>query len=410
MMERNNSSRVYSFSSVKGNVNTVNLLRRSLTKDVGKNFLIFSGAPGTGKSTCAEITGLYKTCDNPGDNAEPCLQCKACTSNIKALQTTGVGVNLIKKNLGRFNSKRDVEEMIKEIFVLQSPIGNNIYILEEFHALDEACQTAMLEEIDRLESNVMVIICTTKLYKLLPELRSRALVFNFNRLNNSEAKMLIDTYSRRKGYNVPNEVASLVISKSKGIPRDIVNLLDFIARTNPSMEEISDFLGYVSTNDFTDLLYCMTLGMKDTVECLENLTARYTYDVLLEQFKYYITDVMFYVTGGITGSLDRRDTKVIREVFDEPKIFKVCAILEKHSVYNTTEADFRMLMIKIRQTIVDKKVSDIVKDNLSLASQQKVRAQQTIQATKELEKELKGNGNNLGKMSLEDFTNFNIKV
>ena len=48
--------------------------------------------------------------------------------------------------------------------------------------------------------------------------------------------------------------------------------------------------------------------MKDTVECLENLTARYTYDVLLEQFKYYITDVMFYVTGGITGSLDRRDT------------------------------------------------------------------------------------------------------
>lgn len=405
-MDVNKSTRIYSFSNVKGNVNTVNLLRRSLIKDLGKNFLIFSGAPGTGKSTCAEIVGLYKTCDNPGDNAEPCLECKACVSNVRALQTTGVGVNLIKKNLGRFNSKKDVEEMIKEIFVLQSPIGNNVYILEEFHALDEICQTAMLEEIDRLEENVTVIICTTKLFKLLPELRSRGLKFDFNRLNNSESKMLVDTYSARKGYNVPNEISNLVISKSKGIPRDMVNLLDFIARTNPSLDEISDFLGHVGTNNFSDLIYSMTLGMKETVETLETLSARYTYDVLLEQFKYYITDVMFYVTGGITGSLDRRDTKVIRDIFDEPKVFKICAMLEKHSVYNTTEADFRMLMIRIRQTVVDKRVSDIVRGNMELASQQKVQANQTVQSRKDLEKELKGNAKNLGKMSLEDFTNF----
>ena len=400
-------NRVYNFSKVVGNVSTVRLLRRGLATRSLKNFIILNGIPGTGKSTCGEIAGLYLTCDNPSDDGEPCGKCNSCVSNIRALQTTGVSEHLVKINLGRHNSKKEVEQMIKEIFVLESPLGNNVYLLEEAHVLNDECQTALLEEIDRLDENVYVIICTTKAHRLLPELRSRALQYNFTRLNAKESKMLFDMTCQRLGLTGTPEVESLIIRKARGVARDLVTLTDFIASTKPSVEELSDFLGYVSTNDFSDLLEAMSLGTKEMVQQLDYMNSRYSYDVLLEQFNVYVSDAMFYVSGGITGPLDRKDTKVIRELLNEPKLFKIMSILEKHSVYNTTEAEFRMLMLKVSRVILEKKMSDIVRENIQNASEQKMQARKTADFREQLSRNMsKNNNQSLSKMSMEDFSRF----
>lgn len=400
-------NRIYNFSKVVGNVSTVRLLRRGLATQSLKNFVILNGIPGTGKSTCGEIAGLYLTCDNPGDDGEPCGKCNSCVSNIRALQTTGVSTNLVKINLGRRNSKKDVEEIIKEIFVLKNPIGNNVYLLEEAHVLNDECQTALLEEIDRLDENVYVIICTTKAHRLLPELRSRALQYNFTRLNTKESKMLFDMTCQRLGLTGSPEVESLIIRKARGVARDLVTLTDFIASTKPSVDELSDFLGYVSSNDFSNLLEAMSLGTKEMVDQLDYMNSRYSYDVILEQFNVYISDAMFYVSGGIVGPLDRKDTKVIRELLNEPKLFKIMSILEKYSVYGTTEAEFRMLMLKVSRVLIEKKMSDIIKDNLQNASEQKMQAQKTSHFREELSRNMsKTASKSLNKMSMEDFSKF----
>ncbi|GAA0101686.1 DNA polymerase III subunit gamma/tau [Paraclostridium bifermentans] len=400
-------NRIYSFSKVIGNVSTVRLLRRGLATRSLKNFIILNGIPGTGKSTCGEIAGLYLTCDNPSDDGEPCGVCKSCASNIRALQTTGVSTNLIKVNLGRRNSKRDIEELIKEIFVLQSPIGNNVYLLEEAHVLNDECQTALLEEIDRLDDNVYVIICTTKAYRLLPELRSRALQYNFTRLNPKESKMLFDMTCERLGLTSNKEVESLIVRKSRGVARDLVTLTDFIASTKPTVEELSNFLGYVSTNDFSDLLEAMSIGTKEMVAQLEYMNGKYTYDVILEQLNVYVSDALFYVSGGIVGPFDRRDTKTIRELLTEAKLYKIMSILEKYSVYNTTEAEFRMLMLKISRVILDKKMSDIVRDNLENASEQKIQAKNTANFREQISRDASKKSNkNLNKMSIEEFSKY----
>ena len=57
--------RIYNFDRVIGNTGTVNVIKTSLRDGVFNNFTIFSGLPGTGKSTCAEISALALTCEHP---------------------------------------------------------------------------------------------------------------------------------------------------------------------------------------------------------------------------------------------------------------------------------------------------------------------------------------------------------
>lgn len=394
--------RLYRFSDVVGNITSVGLIRKSLERKSFKNFTIFTGLPGTGKSTCAEIAGLQLTCDNPV-GGEPCLVCRNCKSNYNALQKTGIGVNLIKKNLGLFNSKKDMQELIKEIFVLESPIGNSVYILEEIHALDDIAQTALLEEIDRLPKNVYVIVCTTKPYKLLGELRSRALEFNFNRLTATESKLLFDKTCHRLGYGQSDkETEGMIINKSRGIPRDMVKLIEFIGSTNPSTREVADFLGFINSEDFTNLLNMTTIGLKETVEVIDDLLQRYTYDLVIDQLKAYVSDVMFYVTGGIQGNLTKKDVKTLKQIMTKQKVFKICKVLEPMSARTSTEVDLKMAVVKIAQLMKDKEVLDVIRNNSRDSAEQKMKARNLNTTSKKLNIE---GTNTLAKMSQADLEN-----
>ena len=52
--------RIYNFDEVIGNVATITVMRQSLSTGIFPAISVFSGAYGTGKSTCAEIVSLSK--------------------------------------------------------------------------------------------------------------------------------------------------------------------------------------------------------------------------------------------------------------------------------------------------------------------------------------------------------------
>ena len=154
--------RLYKFDDVIGNSQTVTILRQSVINHSFKQISVFSGMYGTGKSTCAEITGLALTCKEPV-NGNPCLLCDNCRSTLSALRTTGASSHVIKINVAQKNTKADVDEMIRDIFILKASDTRVVYIIEEAHALSDAQQTALLEELDKIPEGVFVIFCTTKL-------------------------------------------------------------------------------------------------------------------------------------------------------------------------------------------------------------------------------------------------------
>lgn len=383
--------RIYSFKDLIGNKNSVDLIRTSLERNTLDNFIILSGITGTGKSSSAEIIGLSKTCDSPV-NGEACLQCPSCIANLKALApgASGKSANLIKVNLGRINSKKDIEELIKEIFILESPLGNSVYILEEAHALDAIpnAQTALLEEIERLSSNVFVVMCTTRPYRIIEELRDRAITYSFNRLNQQECKLLFDNTCKKLGIEkISKNTESMIIRKSKGVPRVLVKMVDYVYKNSPTEKQLESYFGFVGTEVFSQLLSTMELGMADTSKYLDELLATYSYDMLVEQFKDYVLRALFYLTGNIDDYLTSYDKKMIKELLDGPKIFKICKLVKSISPRTCTENDFKYLMIEVAQVVKNKKVLDILKDNTQNASQQKMDAQNLQGEIKKLELE-----------------------
>ena len=372
--------RIYNFDEVIGNVATITVMRQSLSTGIFPAISVFSGAYGTGKSTCAEIVSLCLTCDHENCN-NPCGTCTNCRTNIKALQTTGKSANIEKINVGQKNTKNDVDEIIHNIFSLDAGAKNKVFIIEEAHSLNEAQQTALLEELDKIPLGVHVIFCTTKPTKLLPELRSRAITFTFNRLNNSESAALLEKLCVQNRIALADDIKNVVLDYAKGVPRQIVNLVEFIAKGDFESQTITEFLGVIDDETFIDLFESMqSNNFLIMINCLDNILKHYTLDLIIEQLKNFTLKVLFLREGGITDNFTSQEVKRVNQIFKNVDILGLNQIVYSIA-YNATEADFKYKIIKIRQLILNKKMSDIIQDNLINASAQQRRAKVIQQDT-----------------------------
>lgn len=390
--------RIYNFNKVVGNTTTVKLIKGSLSNNRFPRFSICAGLPGTGKSTCANIAALSLTCENP-INGEPCLKCESCKKNIEAIENTGQTSNVVCKNLAATKSRKDVLELIEEIFVLQPIMGNKVYVLGEFHCLSSADQSAFLEEIDRLDDNTYIILTTSKVNKLLKEIRSRGITFNFNRLNEKECKLLFDntceTLNANKG---TRKVFNQLYEYSRGIPRDLVNLIEFVNENEPTEEEINDFLQRISSEQFSLLLGTLYDDLAQGIELLEEMLNKYNIDLLIEQFKNYIVNLTFYAVADIKGTLTKKDIEYLGNAINPSAIYKI-SIMMKGLNTNSSESDFKLAMIQVGMMLKNKKVSDVYALNNSMASKQNVNSKKLHSEINKMEQESKDA--NLGKLDKE---------
>lgn len=404
MEQQKGIKRRYQFRDLIGNVGTINLIRNSLKNKTFPNFVILSGLPGTGKSSSAEISALYLTCEQPRDNGEPCLQCPSCIANLKALQTTGESTSLKKINLGVKDSNTNINELIKNIFKLQH-VGNTVYILEEAHSLTKQEQTALLEEIDR-NRGAYVIMVTTRPYSLLEELRSRGTSFNFGRLKKPEAKLLIDKLCEEGNYSFTQHVKDLIIANAKSVPRDIVKLSGFISANEFNSADIESFLGYIDHRHFEAILRICSKDLYSLDSYLEEILSEYTPDTLLVKFKEYMVNAVLKSEGGVTDVLGarRKDTELFREL-GFTKMFKISQIIDGYKTSEITETDFKMMVLKIRQVILDSDLTGIVKNKRTEGMKQSVESVKSFQDQKQVSRIL----NNAEKVKSSILTKDSLK-
>jgi DNA polymerase III gamma/tau subunit len=368
--------RIYRFSDLVGNKVTVSMLKRGLANNTLKNFLIFSGVMGTGKSTSAEIVGLSLTCENPVEG-EACLECSSCKSNLKALRGSGTGLNLVKKNIARLKSKDDMNELVNEVFTLQGAVGNLVYIFEEIQELSQSNQNVLLDELDRLSENTYVILTTTRPYKLTPEIRSRAITYPFLRLSQQEAKILFEKVTTRMGISkIGVRAQNLILKYAKGIPRDIVKLIEFVRDNRPTEDELRVFLGSVSNAAFLDYFQsCLAGNIRDIKFSCDGLLTEHSLDTIIFQLKDFIGEVIFYLKEGTSEEFTKEETQIIDNIFNESIAFKISTMVEKLDG-SYSEADFRLFSIRLSQ--VNKSKSSIFEEDSKRASEQRIEAQRVF--------------------------------
>lgn len=381
--------RIYAFDQLIGNQHCISILKTCITQGTLPHFTIFHGIGGTGKSTCAEITALAMTCQHTM-NGSPCLECTSCKSNLDAIKSGTKSSTVAKINLGRENTKTDVDRMIKEIFTLQSSERNCVYILEEAHALSTALQTSLLEEIDRLDSKTYIILCTTKLNDLIPELRSRAVLFQFKRLTDKESRLLLDKYLQDNRISMEEEAKLAILNYTKGIPREIVTSTEFLSRNTKTLEELLDHIQQINDTVYFELFQVLATGTIYDLNCyLKEEVDKYDIRNFINGLKEFYINMFFQIEGNVdtlAQTSNVMEFTSVSEILKKVDRFSLGNLINKLPS-NAKRVDLSFFLINLYQYFHNKKTSDIVREK-----KQSVITQKSIAAVSanEVEKSSEG--------------------
>ena len=381
--------RIYTFDQLIGNQHCISILKTCITQGTLPHFTIFHGIGGTGKSTCAEITALAMSCQHTM-NGSPCLECTSCKSNLDAIKSGTKSSTVAKINLGRENTKTDVDRMIKEIFTLQSSERNCVYILEEAHALSTALQTSLLEEIDRLDSKTYIILCTTKLNDLIPELRSRAVLFQFKRLTDKESRLLLDKYLQDNRISMEEEAKLAILNYTKGIPREIVTSTEFLSRNTKTLEELLDHIQQINDTVYFELFQVLATGTIYDLNCyLKEEVDKYDIRNFINGLKEFYINMFFQIEGNVdtlAQTSNVMEFTSVSEILKKVDRFSLGNLINKLPS-NAKRVDLSFFLINLYQYFHNKKTSDIVREK-----KQSVITQKSIAAVSanEVEKSSEG--------------------
>ena len=157
---------------------------RTLINAIDSNRLahayIFAGMRGTGKTSVARILAKCLNCET-GPTVTPCDKCDACTE-IAASRALDV-MEIDAASRTKVEQTRELLELVS-----YAPLRDRykILIIDEAHMLSKASFNALLKTLEEPPPNVLFVLATTELGKLLPTILSRCQVFEFRRVATRE--------------------------------------------------------------------------------------------------------------------------------------------------------------------------------------------------------------------------------
>ena len=367
----------FRFSELVGNQLNISLLKRSLSNGTFRQFTIFDGVLGTGKSTCARIAALSLTCEAPQDG-EPCCNCASCRANISAMSRGLAASNIRTINAGKLTKREDVDDLIHSIFDMQGSIRNKVFLIEEAHALTklQSAETALLSELDNIPSNVYVIFSTTRAFDFKDELVSRAEKYSFSRLSDNESRQLLHIASEQRGCVLPDDMTDLIIKYGKGIPRNLLSAMSFLIDENASIEELRAHLQVIDNAKLVRLFESMkSEQIQDYVEVLEDIRSSVASPNIFASIKTFMVQVAFLIEGNIMGTFNSSEKEIMCSLFDREAYYKVVRLISTAN-QRMSDDDLDMLLLQIRMIIQKRSTADVIVESRKTGATERDRTEE----------------------------------
>lgn len=244
------------FAEVGGNKEITELLRLLIKNGEWKNaHFIFSGTPGTGKTTTGRILARAINCTSPEDG-EPCNKCKNCTDHLS--ESYGDYIEIDATQYSKVEDAKRLVDLANQYPI--NPKGQRVILLDEAHVLSNAAFDKFLKLLESANVRTTFIFCTTDLHLFRPAIVSRCFGFQIKPLNAKELSKELTKICKKIDIKYSSHAINKLAHHYVGKPRDAVKVLDLHLKAHGC------FLEYQATTQESIILNAFKLAFYNKPE------------------------------------------------------------------------------------------------------------------------------------------------
>ena len=223
-------------------------IKKTLTSaiELGKisHAYLFTGPRGTGKTSTARILAKSLNCKN-GPTVHPCGECESCKDI-----TNSVPIDVIEIDAASNRKVEDAQNLLEKIQYVPVNGKYKIYIIDEVHMLSTHAFNALLKTLEEPPENVIFILATTEVHKVLDTIKSRCQRFDFRRITTEDIVKHLKWISEQENIKITDDALFAIAKNSAGGMRDSISLLDQLSILGISKEitidDVNAILGRIS--------------------------------------------------------------------------------------------------------------------------------------------------------------------
>lgn len=313
-------------------------LTNAIELDKISHAYLFTGPRGTGKTSTARIFAKSLNCKE-GPTIKPCGACENCIDI-----TNSTPMDVIEIDAASNRKVEDAQNILEK--VMYAPVNSRykIYIIDEVHMLSSTAFNALLKTLEEPPKNVIFILATTEVHKVLDTIKSRCQRFDFKRITTDDIVKHLRYISDTEKINITDDALFTIAKNSAGGMRDSIALLDQLSvldgKEAISTDDINNLLGRLSFDILSSL--ADKIINSDPQAALEELEKIYNSGnepvQILTNLMDYLKNLLVVkncrseIAFELTQANDAQ-IKVLKEQADKLETHQIVFLIEKSADY-----------------------------------------------------------------------------